>query len=811
MNDDAKVDKGYIRHANPSTQRTQQLRQAYMTQKPSLCGDRSALVTESYKATEAMPPVLRQAIAFDKVLSEMPIWIQENELIVSNIASRLKGVFLFPEYDETWIVPELDTISNRAGDPWTLSEEDRGMLKESLEYWPGKNLMAIVDAITPDVVKQAEATSIINIDMGKQGGIGHIAPDIAGVISKGLNGLIEQAETHLNSLDLADPSDFEKVPFLKAVIIADKAVIKWANRFADFAREKAAVEQDEKRKSELEEIANICERVPAEPAQNFREALQVIAFIMASIQIETNGVSVGPGRVDQYCFPFYEKDINQGVITRDNALELMECLFMKLAESNRAASEIFTTVHYGYPFWVQVPISGQTSDGYDATNELSYLILDVSTNLQMAEPTVSARIHKRTPEKFFMKCCEAIKNHGGGNPALFNDDVIIPSQLANVKDITKEDAYDYSVIGCSEVSFAGKGTEGIPYHALSFARLFELMMGGLHPVTGEKMTEGAGDMLQWETFEDMMQAYTERAKILIDVMFKQVLPLVEGHTQYRPCPYLSSLTMDCIDRGKSYYDGGAIYGNGVVNVCYVGIATMGNSLAAIKKLVFDDQVITMAQLKHALETNFEDDTTSPTGPEIHQMCLKSPKYGNDDPYVDNLTKDYLNIIVKEQERFRTKQGGGYEVTIAPVSTHVILGMLCGATPDGRKTGEPLSDSVSPAQSTDVSGPTASIKSVATIEHINFVQGTIFNMKMHPGPLETKAGMMKWADLIRTYFDLGGWEIQFNVVDAETLKQAQLYPDDYQDLVVRVVGYSAFFTELEKSVQDDIISRTEHAV
>ena len=806
-----KTKEGRGKQAHPSTPRTQKLRQTYMEQKPSLCAERSVLVTESYKTTEAMPPVLRQAIAFDKVLSEMPVWIQDGELIVANIASRPRGAFLFSEYDDTWLEPEIDTISTRAGDPWLLREEDKAKLKECIGYWKGRNLAAVVDALTPDEVRQAEKNSIINIDMGKQGGVGHVAPDIEGVLSQGLIGSIQQAESHLKSLDLANPDDYEKMHFLQAVIIADKAVIKWAKRFADLACKKAAAEQDQERKSDLEEIADICDRVPAEPARNFREALQVVAFIMASIEIETNGVSVGPGRLDQYCFRFYERDICGGVITKAQALELLECLFFKLAESNRASAERYGMAHYGYPFWVQVPIGGQTGDGYDATNELSYLILDVSTNLQLAEPTVSARIHNRTPEKFLMKCCEAIKRHGGGNPALFNDEVIIPSQLANVPGITKEDAYNYTIIGCSEIVFAGKGTEGIPYHALTFGRLLELMMDGLDPVTGEKMDSGAGDMLQWKTYDDMMNALSEKARILTRIMFMQALPLVEAHAKYRPCPYLSSLTRDCIKRGKSYYDGGAIYGNGVVNVCYVGIATMANSLAAIKKLVFDDQVITLAQLKHALETNFEDDATSRVGPEIRRLCLKAPKYGNDDPYVDNIAKDYLNIMVKELSRYKTKQGGGYESTIAPVATHIVYGMFCGATPDGRKAGEPLSDSVSPAQGTDVNGPTAAIKSVANLEHINFAQGTIFNMKMHPRPLESKAGMSKWANLIRTYFDLGGWEIQFNVVDAETLRDAQLHPENYKDLVVRVVGYSAFFTELDKAVQDDIISRTEHAV
>ena len=795
----------------PSTQRTQKLKQAYMGHKPNICADRSVSVTESFKQTEAMPPVLRQAIAFDRVLSEMPVWIQDGELIVGNIASRPRGVFLFPEYDDSWLKKELDTISTRKGDPWLLSDEDKDRLKSCMDYWAGRNLGAVADALTTDEVRRAEKNAFIDIRMGKQGGIGHIAPDIEGVISRGLNAFIEAAENHINHLDITDPGDYAKLPFLKAAVIADRAVIKWAGRFAALAREKAAVEQNGERKGELEQIADTCDRVPAEPARNFREALQVVAFIMASVQIESNGVSIGTGRLDQYCFPYYEKDLKEGVISKDQALELLECLWLKVAESNRAAPEVLTYAHNGYPFWIQVPIGGQTADGYDATNELSYLLLDVSSNMQLHEPAVSARIHKRTTDKFLMKCCEAIKAHGGGHPALFNDEVIIPSQLTYVPGITKEDAYDYCIIGCSEISFAGKGTEGIPYHAMSLGRLLELMMQGKDPVTGSPLTSGAGDMLKWQSFDDIMLAFSEQARMFSRIMFLQVLPLVEAHTKHRPCPYLSSLTRDCISRGKSYYDGGAKYGNRAVHACIIGIATLANSMAAIRKLVLDDQVITMSQLKHALETNFEDATTNPTGSAIQEMCLRAPKYGNDDPYVDNLAKDCLNIVLKELRQHQTVPGQGYGATIAPVAAHMSYGLICGATPDGRKAGTPLNDACSPSQGTDVNGPTATIKSVSNLEHINLVQGTIFNMKMHPGPLETSAGMAKWANLIRTYFDLGGWEVQFNVVSAETLKEAQKHPEDYKDLVVRVVGYSAFFVELEKAVQDDIIKRTEHGV
>jgi pyruvate formate-lyase/glycerol dehydratase family glycyl radical enzyme len=796
---------------SPSTRRTQGLKQVYMSQKPGICAERSVLVTASYKETEALPPVLRQAMAFDKVLSEIPVWIQDGEIIVSNIASMPRGAFLFPEYDDSWLKKELDTISTRKGDPWLLSAGDRDRIKGCMAYWQGRNLAAIADALTTDEVRQAEKNAFIDIRMGKQCGVGHIAPDIEGVITRGLSALIEDAKSHLNRLDLTDPEDYAKLPFLKAVVIADKAVIKWVARFAALAREKAATERDLGRKQELEQIAAICDWVPANPARSFREALQATAFVMASVQIETPGVSIGTGRLDQYFYPYYKRDVEEGTITKEQALELLECLWLKLAESNRVAGEILTFAHNGYPAWIQVPVGGQTRDGYDATNELSYLLLDVSSNMQLHEPTVSARIHKRTPDKFLMSCCEAIVAHGGGHPALFNDEVIIPSQLAYVPGMTKEDAYDYCVIGCSEISLAGKGTEGLPYHAVSLGRLLELMLQGKDPVSGSALASGPGDMLKWRNFEDMMRAFREQARMWTSVMFMQMLPLVEAHNQYRLCPYLSSLTRDCISRGISYYDGGAVYGNRAVNACIIGIATLANSLAAVRKLVFDDKAITMSQLKHALETNFDDMSTVPAGPAIRDLCLNVPKYGNDDPYVDNIAKDCLNIVVKELRRHETLPGQGYGATISPVAAHIPYGLICGATPDGRKKGTPLSDACSPSQGSDVNGPTATIKSVSNLEHINLVQGTIFNMKMHPAALQTAAGMAKWANLIRTYFDLGGWEIQFNVVSAETLRAAQAHPEDYKDLVVRVVGYSAFFIELDKVVQDDIIRRTEHGL
>ncbi len=810
MDMEVKLTTKTTKKSNPSTVRTQKLKRAHMVEKPVICAERSVLVTQSYKETEALPPALRQAMAFAKVLDEMPIWIRDDELIVSNLASKPGGSFLFPEYDDSPIIAELDTISTRRVDPWQLAEDDKKLIRSCGEYWSGRNMAAMADALITDEVRQA-AKTLVGGGMAKTCGVGHIAPDIEGVIKRGLNANIAEAEAHIARLDLTNPEDLAKLPFLKAVILADKAAIRWAGRFAALAREKAAIEQNESRKKELEEIAAVCEWVPANPARNFREAVQIAAFIMDSVQIEQPGVSISTGRLDQYFFPYYKKDSEAGMITKAQALELLECLWIKLAESKRVSPEMGTFALNGYPIWMALTVGGQTGDGYDATNDISYLFLDACSNLRIHEPMLTARIHKRTPDKFLMACLEANKAHGGGLPCLFNDEPIIASQLMHVPGITKEDAADYCIVGCSDVVVSGKGTEGLPYQVMSLARVLEHALQGKDPVSSTPLTTGVGDMLKWRGFDDLMEAFHEQARIWARITFLQMLPYVELHAKQRPCPYMSSLTRDSIGRGKAFYDGGAIYGSHALVACLVGLGTLANSMAAIRKLVFDDKIIAMSQLKHALETNFEDESTTPSGPAIRGMCLGAPKYGNDDPYVDNIAKDCLNIITKEMWKYETLPGQGYGAVASPVTAHISMGFLSGATPDGRKAMTALSDAVSPAQGSEVNGPTAAIKSVSNLEHVNLSQGCVFNMRMHPASLKSVTGMAKWANLIRTYFDLGGWEMQFNVVDKEELIDAQKHPENYKDLVVRVVGYSAFFVELDKMVQDDIISRTEFGV
>ena len=527
----------------PSTPRTERLREALVGQKHTICADRAALVTESYRKTEGMHPAIRQALAFEKVLSEMPIWIQDGELIAGNVASRPNGANIFPEYDCEWMEGELDTISTRAGDRYILPDEDREELAKCFKYWPGKTLLHLADAQSPDEARKAEAIPALHTKFSRVGGLGHLIPDHKRVVREGLRSMLQEAEEQLSSLDLTDPADFAKWHFLKAVVIANQAVLEWAGRFADLAQKKASEESDAGRKSELEAIARTCQRVPAHPARDFREVLQAIAFIMDSVQIESNGVSIGIGRLDQLCLPYYQRDLRDDALTKEQAIELLECLWLKLAEVNRVGEEIYSYMG-GYQLWIHVTLSGQTADGDDATNELSHLMLDVTGSMKLPKPTVSARIHKRTPEDFLIKCCETIKAHGGGMPALLNDEVIIASRLAYEPGITKEDAYDWSIIGCVEPGIEGKGSPAHLGSVLIGGILVGMTLFGRDPFTGTQLVPQPSEMLAWKSYDDMMTAFSDQVRQYTRAMVMATIPTDAAHIKYLPTPLLSSLVSD---------------------------------------------------------------------------------------------------------------------------------------------------------------------------------------------------------------------------------------------------------------------------
>ena len=793
-----------------STERTRALREKYKITKHSVCPERAVIYTESYKETEGQPAVLRQAKAFEKFLNEVTIYISDNELIVGSMASRPNGTSLFPEYDHTWIEAELDIISTRVADPYYLSKEDKEKLLPTFDYWRTRSFKFIASNYGTEECKKSANIGATNCDHLRVGAEGHLVPGHDLVLEKGFNGLVAEAEERLRNLDLSLAEDFKQLHFLQAAVITGKAVIKYAERYAALAKEKAAMDINPQRRAELEKIAEVCSWVPANPARNLWEALQVFSFNMFTVQMEGNGLSITPGRLDQYLYPYYQRDLFSGKLTREQAVELLECLYIKLAENTRIFDAANVQFFRGYQNWLQVTIGGQTKDGYDATNELSYIFLDITANLKLSKPTTSVRIHKRTPEQFLIRCLEVIKEHKGGMPAVYNDEVGIPSKLA--QGITKEDAYDWCIVGCAEKGFMGKGfTEESFASYVNEGKIMEMaIFGGKDPGTGIEIGPQREGLLGWKTYDDMWQAVVEQAKIYNKIMVEDLNSVHYTRQIALPTPYLSLLNRDCVKNGRSIMDGGSVYKPGGMPV-YTGVANIGNSIAAIKKLVFDDKTLTAEQLMHALKTDYQDMTTTPTGAEIQSMCIAATKFGNDDDYVDNILKDFLNAQTTDLMTHKGLHGGTYQASSVPATAHIPFGFAVGTTPDGRRAGTPMADGVSPTQHTDVSGVTAAIKSVAKIEHVNFPGGTLYNVRINPVSLEDRAGMKKWADLVRTYFNLGGYHMQFNVVSGETYRAAQASPEKYRDLLARVAGYSAFFVMMDKALQDDIILRTEHVL
>ena len=800
----------------PSTERTRKLKESLLAKTPKICPERARLYTQSWKETEGQPSVIRRAKALKNVLQKMSIFIRPDELIVGNHAGEVRAAPLFPEFATQFILDELDgrphRFDERPGDRFLLSDDAAKELREIAEWWQGETVTDYKYSLYPEIIWPA-AYQVGAIDLtpyGEGGGAGHFIPGYPKAFDKGLKGIIKEAEAHLESLRVWEPESLDKKCFLEATIISMKAAIDFANRFAKLARDMLSAEVDMKRRSELIKIAENCEWVPGNPARTFWEAMQSLWFLHLIVQIESNGHSMSYGRFDQYMYPFYQRDIDKGKLTSQEALELIECLWIKTAEINKLRSWAATRVLMGYILFQNLTLGGQRQDGRSAINDLSWLALEATANLKIAQPSVSARYWSECPEDFLVKCCEVINIHRGGQPAMYNDEVIIPSQLA--VGITLEDACDYGIVGCVEPGEGGKSKRmgvGFLYNMLKVLEL--TLYNGRDPRTGIQLQPNPGgeDLSTFNSFEELKSALKHQIQHYNRLGVIGINCIEKAYAELTPVPFASALVDDCVARGKDMEWGGAVY-NTSVNIG-IGMANVGNSLAAIKKLVFDDKKLTGAQLKHALEANFEDKTTMPTGPEIQQILLSAPKYGNDDDYVDLLTREATDYLVKDMPNYIDWVGGRYGTLLNPITANIPFGELCGATPDGREAGRPTAEGVSPTQGSDKKGPTAAVKSVAKLDHVACDSGTLLNQKFHPTVLKDISGLRKLAALIRTYFDLKGMHVQFNVISRETLMAAQRHPEKYANLIVRVAGYSALFTSLEPAVQEDIIARTEHTM
>jgi formate C-acetyltransferase len=778
------------------TSRVEAIKDRFLNITPEICVERAQLITESYKETEDQPVHLRRAKALEKILDGMTIFIQDDELIVGNQCTKPRSAPVYPEFSCKWLEAELDRLEKRTGDVFLISEEKKQILRDLFPYWEGKTSNELATALMTPEARAAQAAGVFTVGNYYFNGVGHIAVDYAKVLAKGLKGVMAEAEAELAKLDATSPQGLKKMHFLEAVILSNQAVIRFAGRFADEADKLAKTEKNAARKAELKEIASICRKVPGNPAETFWEAVQSFWFIQLVLQLESNGHSISPMRFDQYMYPYLLMDTG---LTVAKAQELLDLLYIKFSEINKVRDEGSTKAFGGYPMFQNLIVGGVDREGEDATNELSYMCLQATANTRLYQPSISIRVHNGTPFELYHKAAE-VSRIGLGMPAYYNDRFIIPALLS--RGLTREDARDYGIIGCVEPQVGGK-TEG--WHDAAFfnmAKVLELALnGGVDPLTSKQLGPKTGDLTSFKTFDDVMGTYRKQMEYFVKQLVVSDNAVDIAHGQRAPLPFLSSLVDDCIVQGKSLQEGGAHYN--FTGPQGVGVGNVADSLAAVKKLVFDDQAITLDSLKKALATDFEGME------DLRQMLInRAPKYGNDEDYADLLAHDGALIYCKEVEKYTNPRGGRFQPGLYPVSANVPLGTVVGATADGRKAGKPLADGVSPVSGVDHSGPTAAVKSVAQLDHVIASNGTLLNMKFHPNALKDDRGLKNLIGVTETLFNGGGTHIQYNVISRDMLLDAQKNPEQYRGLVVRVAGYSAFFTSLDRAIQDDIISRTE---
>ena len=829
----------------PKSPRIQKLVDALYEHMPVIESARAKLITESYKETEGEPIITRRAKAFAHILHNIPIIIRDNELIVGSSTIAPRGCQTFPEFSYEWLEAELDTVATRTADPFEIAEETKAELKEADKYWKGKTTSELATSyMAPEAIKAIEH-NIFTPGNYFYNGVGHVTVKYWEVLETGFEGIMEKARKELDGCSVGDGNYARKSHFLEAVILSCKAVIDYAGRYAKLAQEMAAQTSDPVRKQELFVIAENCSRVPAKGAQNFYEACQSFWFVQQLLQMESSGHSISPGRFDQYMYPYYKKDMEAGTITREFAQELMDCIWVKLNDLNKCRDAASAEGFAGYSLFQNLIAGGQNKEGEDVTNDLSVMCIQASMHVHLPAPSLSVRVWNGSPHEFLIKAAELTRT-GIGLPAYYNDEVIIPA-LQN-RGLSLEDAREYNIIGCVEPQKAGK-TEG--WHDAAFfnmCRPLELVfLNGMDK--GEMVGIPTGDVTQMKTFDEFFDAYKKQMEYCISLLVNADNAIDVAHAERCPLPFLSCMIDDCLKEGKSVQEGGAVYN--FTGPQGFGIANMADGLFAIRKLVYEDKKVSMKELKEALAWNYDKgldaqsagdmtemimkamqkagrnvDASTAEGllktfmgmkpgeqktqrfKEIHDMIDEVPKFGNDIPEVDYFAREVAYTYSKPLQKYNNPRGGKFQAGLYPVSANVPLGGQTGATPDGRYAHTPVADGVSPSAGKDVKGPTAAATSVSRLDHFIVSNGTLFNQKFHPSALSGREGLEKFVALIRGYFDQKGMHMQFNVVDRQTLLDAQEHPEKYKHLVVRVAGYSALFTTLSRSLQDDIIRRTE---
>ncbi len=806
---------------------------------------RAVLYTDSFRSTEGEPTVLRKAKAFYNVCKNIPIVIRDNELIVGANSVSPRSCPTFPEFSFEWLESEFDTVSTRSADPFEISDESKAALREVHKYWKGRTTSELATAYMAPEARRAFEHNMFTPGNYFYNGVGHVTVQYDTVIYKGLDYVIERAASELDKANFGDADFACRSAFLKAVIVSCEAVKIYASRYSELANSMAAKESDPARKAELSAIAGRCARVPAKPARGFAEACQAFWFVQQLLQLESSGHSISPGRFDQYMYPLYEADLKSGRITRDAAQELIDCIFVKLNDLNKVRDAASAEGFAGYSLFQNMIVGGQNADGIDVTNDLSVMCIVASKHVMLPQPSLSIRVWNGSPHELLIKAAELTRT-GVGLPAYYNDEVVIPSLIS--RGLTMADARNYNIIGCVEPQCPGK-TDG--WHDAAFfnmCRPLEMVFSrGIDK--GEQVGLDTGDVSALDTYEKFRDAYVKQMNYAIELLVNADNAIDRAHMERAPLAFESCLVDDCIARGKTVQEGGAVYN--FTGPQGFGVANMGDALYAVKTLVYDKKKFTIEELQRALYYNFgnltearaaditadvvramqasgkkvsEKDIPAILGSvfasldanekqryaDIKSMIDDVTHFGNDDDTVDAFAREAAYMYTRPLETYRNPRGGMFQAGLYPVSANVPLGAQTGATPDGRYAYVPVADGVSPTAGRDTNGPTATANSVSKLDHFIASNGTLFNQKFHPSALAGREGLEKFVALIRTYFDKKGSHMQFNVVSRETLLDAQKHPENYKHLVVRVAGYSALFTTLSRSLQDDIINRTEQA-
>lgn len=829
----------------PKTDRIPRLVEHLYAKMPEIESARAVLLTESYRETEGQPIVTRRAKAFAHILDNIPIIIRDGELVVGSTTLAPRGCQTYPEFSFEWLEAEFETVEHRTADPFYISEKTKKDLREVHKYWKGKTTSELATSyMAPETLKAMEH-NIFTPGNYFYNGVGHVTVQYEKVLAIGYKGIIAEAQKLLEECRPGDADYATRSRFLQAVIISCEAVIRYARRYAVLAAHMAEKESDPVRKAELAQIAKNCAVVPENGAKSFWEACQSFWFVQQLLQIESSGHSISPGRFDQYMYPYYKEDLDKGAISREDAQELIDCIWVKLNDLNKCRDAASAEGFAGYSLFQNLIVGGQDKDGMDVTNDLSFMCISASAHVFLPQPSLSIRVWNGSPHALLLRAARLTRT-GIGLPAYYNDEVIIPSLMS--RGLTLEDAREYNIIGCVEPQKAGK-TEG--WHDAAFfnmCRPLEVVFESGYD-KGELIGLRTRPVEEMTSFEEFYGAYKAQMEYFISLLVNADNCIDVAHATLCPLPFESCMVDDCMKRGKSLQEGGAVYN--FTGPQGFGVANMADALYAVKTLVFDEKKVSMAELKRALLLNYgkgldeagvadmamriigslKSQGVSVGAGEVAQVVaqIKSmevpeadkkrfdeilelidqvPKFGNDDAVVDAFARDVAYTYTRPLLKYKNPRGGTFQAGLYPVSANVPLGAQTGATPDGRLAHTPVADGVSPSAGKDVHGPTAAANSVSRLDHGIASNGTLFNQKFHPTALSGEKGLDNFVALIRSYFDQKGSHMQFNVVDRETLLDAQKHPEKYKHLVVRVAGYSALFTTLSKSLQDDIIRRTE---